>query len=245
MVRNPIRKVKFPGKAGQLVGTLRMPETGNKFPFAILTHGWRSNRTSDRNSIVGAMLASLGIGSIAFDFRGHNDSEGDITQVTVPTEAEDIISAYDYLTTLDEADLSGGVSIAGASIGASAALYAMAARPEIFCGGVLISPRLSFARVGDNMYSFVQDGVTYENKVMLKTGKKIDFYKLAEKVTQHVLVLHGTKDASIPIEQSQKLVEKHPNFHLEEVKGGDHQLKAFTNQVAEATATWLADRLTK
>lgn len=238
--------VSFPAVDGsKLVATLTMPKTGKAVRAVILTHGWRSARAGTRNLGVSERLERDNIASLALDFRGHGDSEGDIRLVTVQREAEDILSALDYLATVPGVDLTKGVGIAGASIGGSAALYAMAQSPERFRTAVFIAPRLDFSEVHDDMYSFGEAPNRVENKDMLPAGKQIDFYALGEKLKgKRILIIHGSRDEFIPISQIRPFVAiDQKNFDLLEIIGGDHRMVAHTKMIVADTADHLADNL--
>ncbi|MEJ0021659.1 MAG: alpha/beta fold hydrolase [Candidatus Doudnabacteria bacterium] len=225
-----------------LTGTMTMPRGTNEVNIVLLLHGWKSNRQGARNSMLATKLAQEGIGSLSFDFRGHGDSEGDIRQISVSTEAEDVAAACAYLVTNPRVNPR-GIGIVGASIGASAALLAMAYHPAAFRCGVLISPRLDFSEVRQDMYSFDGPNGRVENRIMLPVGKGIDFYAEAGHIKCPVMIIHGENDESIPLEQSKKLIGLYPKMELMVISGGNHRLDAHVPKVVSYTTDFLVDHL--
>lgn len=240
-----IEQISFPAADGSaLAATLNLPSGKGKVKMALLLHGWNSARQTMRNTLLSSALEKAGIGTLSIDFRGHGESGGDINQVTVVTEAEDILAANAHLGTIPRANLSGGIGIVGASIGGSAALYSMSVSPSAFRCGVLLAPRLDFSDVAEDMYCFGEGKKRVENRQMLPVGKDIDFFSLARAVTADVLLIHGSKDEFISIGQSRKLAILYPKrFELREIEGADHVMQAQTASNAEEAADFLIDYL--
>jgi dienelactone hydrolase len=135
------------------------------------------------------------------------------------------------------------LAVVGASIGGSTALLALSRLPA-FCCGVLISTRSDF-RDGLKLgtYSFTdKTGTRRVNRVMLRVGRSINFFKEAKKVDVPVLLMHGTDDASVPFRQSQHLARV-AGFKLKPIDGGDHVLKARTEEVVGEAVRFLVKHL--
>jgi uncharacterized protein len=201
------------------------PEFG--WPVVILLHGWRGNKHSSRNRELAKKLTTRGIATLRLDMRGHGKSGGDIRRVSVKTQVEDVVATLDYI--LRSHNLNHDrVGIVGASIGGTTALAAISTLPvSMFTCAVLISPRTDFGPMKSGTYSFTdsKSGRRIVNTQMLRNGKATNFYANAERVVRPVLVLHGTNDTVIPIEQSRKLAEVNRRFYLAEISGGDHTMR--------------------
>lgn len=109
----PGRRVTLPSDGG-----LRLALWQNDVPgaraTAVLAHGYRNDRRLLQS--LAPLLATRGIRAVAFDFRGHGESDGD--RITVgPAEARDVGTVLDHAATLG-----GPVLYVGFSMGAVAYL---------------------------------------------------------------------------------------------------------------------------
>lgn len=223
------RLVWIAGNGFRLRGRFCYPDSRRRFPAVLLLHGWKSAKEGSRHERLSKELVALGFATLAIDFRGHGKSEGDISNVSVKTQAEDIRQAVDFLCTRKKVDPKRGVAMVGASIGASSALYALSlgqhpVSPIMKCA-VLIAPRSDFAGLPKNMYCFGEGGARVENFRMLKDGQDIDFYREARCVKQPVLVLHGENDEFISMKQSKKLIRANQLFRLQVIAGAPHVMR--------------------
>jgi pimeloyl-ACP methyl ester carboxylesterase len=155
--RTEIREfpIVFGSHGLQLKGKILLPPdatNGKPVPGAVLCHGFgAAHRVMEPAARI---MASQGVASIIFDFRGHGDSEGAVDGKL----AEDVIDAWDILCQLPEVD-SERVGIAGHSLGAMStimaadkidnprALVALSCPPETD-GAQTISGEKNFGRWG-------------------------------------------------------------------------------------------------
>jgi dipeptidyl aminopeptidase/acylaminoacyl peptidase len=237
------KSVQIPTPSGQdLAATITYPAGRSRVPFVLLLHGWRGTQDSSRSVGIANKLCKNGIGSIRFDFRGHGKSDGEIERASVKTQLEDVQAVGQYLQN-DKRVEESRLAVVGASIGGSTALLALSRLPA-FCCGVLISTRSDF-RDGLKLgtYSFTdKTGTRRVNRVMLRVGRSINFFKEAKKVDVPVLLMHGTDDASVPFRQSQHL-SRVAGFKLKPIDGGDHVLKARTEEVVGEAVRFLVKHL--
>lgn len=98
-------------KAGvTLAGTLTLPQTGNRFPVAVLVTGsGKQNRDEEAKGhkpflVIADYLTRNGIAVLRYDDRGMAPSTGDFASATTADFAEDAASAIEYLKTRKEID---------------------------------------------------------------------------------------------------------------------------------------------
>lgn len=99
----------------KLHGTLFHPEKlKSKNPAILFVHGWTSEQK--RSFQYAEILSRLGFICFLFDMRGHGISEGDIKTFTIRDFFDDVLAAYDYLSSLNNVDKE-NISAIGSSFG--------------------------------------------------------------------------------------------------------------------------------
>lgn len=89
------KNIEFKVEKDVLRGTLFTPDGDGPFPGVVSFHGSRSDRT--RGVDVGKRLVNKGYVVLAFDFRGHGSSEGDISKLTFADYINDGQAAIEFL----------------------------------------------------------------------------------------------------------------------------------------------------
>ncbi len=117
------KKVFFKNSKGQkLAALLAMPKNKNP-PIIIVVHGFKGTKDyyPMNNHAVGPLIDS-GFAVLRIDCRGSGESDMEFKDMTLYTEAEDILTAVDYVKTL--AIDKENIGIIAVSMAASAALIA-------------------------------------------------------------------------------------------------------------------------
>ncbi|MFA5400021.1 MAG: alpha/beta fold hydrolase [Dehalococcoidia bacterium] len=112
--------VTFGSNGIELNGTLFIPSgagKGRRLPGAVMCHGYGGDQVAFENSA--RTLASEGIVTLTFDFRGHGSSEGTLDGSIV----NDVIDAWDFLHNRPEVDHK-KMGLIGHSMGAFSAILA-------------------------------------------------------------------------------------------------------------------------
>lgn len=108
--------VSFLGKAGKLVGTISIPQTGGRHPGVVLVAGSGPSRRSMLEPFA-KHFQELGFVTLVFDKRGCGGSDGDWTSASLDDLADDASTAFTYLLSRPEIEPSKvgvwGVSQAG------------------------------------------------------------------------------------------------------------------------------------
>ena len=125
-IREPVkhsvseRHVAFGSNGFKLNGTLFMPSGASRYrrlPGAVMCHGYGGDGLAFENSA--RTLASEGIITLTFDFRGHGASGGTLDGSIV----NDVIDAWDFLRSQPEVDHK-SMGLIGHSMGAFSAILA-------------------------------------------------------------------------------------------------------------------------
>lgn len=143
---------------------------------------------------LGEALSARGFNVLLFDYRGYGRSEGSVRDERAIYE--DAEAAYDYIVRERNVPPE-QVVLYGQSLGTTAAVDLAARRP---CGAVILESGLSSA---SDMASLILPWVPVwahrYGQNHFESAKKL------EGVSAPVLVAHGGRDATIPVEQGQKL----------------------------------------
>ncbi|MHB8605934.1 MAG: alpha/beta hydrolase [Thermoplasmatota archaeon] len=133
------RDVEFVVDNENVRGTLHLPSTGAPRSAIVMLHGLLSDRREFADAP--ARLAALGHAALAFDERGHGDSDGaPRTRFAHERVAAEAAAAAKWL---DAQGISAPRVILGHSLGSACAVFALATQPATWRAGVLVAPLAS------------------------------------------------------------------------------------------------------
>jgi pimeloyl-ACP methyl ester carboxylesterase len=209
------------------------PSGDKSRPLIVLCHGFTTSKDSRTGVRLEEILNQTEISTFRFDFFGHGESEGEFAGITISEAVDDVQSAIRFMKD------SGydGIGLVGSSFGGFASILAAGQSDDLFVLA-LKSPvsdylGLLIARDQDiDIETWRQEGFIF---VEASDGKKIrlDYsfyadaeriqgYSFAEKIKVPTLIVHGDRDKTVPLAQSQKAADLIPDCHLEVIKEADH-----------------------
>lgn len=194
-------EASFHGAGLQLRGW-RCAATGPARGTIVYLHGIADNRTSAAGPIT--RFTQRGFDVIAYDSRGHGESEGEICTYGV-FEKDDLRSVMDTAGP-------GPIVLIGTSLGASVALQ-HAARDRRVTAVVAAEPFSDLRRVATERAPFVFTRGLIEQafKVAESRGRfSIDAASpvaAAPAITAHVLLIHGAVDTDTPPAHAQRIFD--------------------------------------
>jgi len=205
---------------------------------AVFFPGFGSVRNSDKALRIAAGLRQDGIRVLSFDYEGHGDSTGEFATLTMSRHLRDYRAVRDAL--IGDADHVLMGSSMGGLVASMAAAEAAAAATSSIRGLVLIAPAFGFRtrfeqKIGvEVLHKWEADGrMAFESEYvnhpldfeLLRDARTIDEHAVIRDIRAPTLLMHGTLDDTVSIEQS---VEVRPLFRapLEfiPIKGGSHRL---------------------
>jgi pimeloyl-ACP methyl ester carboxylesterase len=108
-------------------------------PVALFLHGFGSHRRGEKALYFAERFAERGWGYLAFDFRGHGESDGAMRELTLTGLLEDLAAVLAWLPAGGAARL-----LIGSSMGAAVAAWHLAGDPGAASGLAMIGPSLRF-----------------------------------------------------------------------------------------------------
>jgi uncharacterized protein len=227
-------KLTFSNSKGDtLVGILSNPTNSKEKPIIILCHGFSSSKERGTYTGMEERLNRHKISTFRFDFYGHGESDGKFEDITISEAVNDILQAMQFLKKQGYKKL----GLLGSSFGGQASILA-AAQSDALYVLALRAPvsnylgKLIAKHKPGGVEEWKQQGFIYYNsgkqgEIPLKysfyeDAEKIDGYAEAAKIKIPTIIVHGDKDASVPVEQSKKLATVIPGSKLVILKGANH-----------------------
>ena len=239
-IKSPIK-----GPEGAIYYKITLPKgfdpSKDRCPMVILMHG-----------IFASQSINAGIASIRFDFDGHGKSDGRMQDMTIEKELADARAVWDYVSRLPYVD---GIGLLGHSQGgvvASMTAGRLAADGITPDGVVLIAP-------GSVVKDACQAGKFFNARfdpadppefvrclVFMKLGREyllttqqLDIYGTAAAYQGPVLLLHGSRDGTVPMWCSEKFLEAYGNHAtLQVVEDENHTITRHRKEVVASTVAF-------
>lgn len=253
-------ELTIPGDHGQLAAVMQTPDNQDRYPMAIIMHGFSASKDGELLKNIADDLEKAGIGSIRFDFNGHGDSEGRFEDMTVLNEISDARHVYDYLkseasnrnsiTSLSLVGHSQGGVVASMLAGEIAKEQGSSAIQSV----VLLAPAGNIADglIGSNFFSFQFDTEQLPEVVELPSGLRIGreyfrtaynlpIYDTAKQYTGPVSIIQGTADDVVPERYSRRFEraygDKQAELHI--LDGYDHEFTQNRQAVAQMVTDFI------
>jgi len=248
-----MEKVVFKNSRNQsLVGHLHASKSKS---IVILSHAL-ANDKSERGKLdqVAKKLNDSGYNVLAFDFSGCGESDDDT--LTIGKEVDDLKSAILFVKSRGFKN----IALFGHSTGALVSLYAY--NPQIKTL-VLWSPVTNKVKYRwedklskDQLQELSEKGyfirtrknaireIYYIDKQMLIDRENVNQKELLKGISCPVLIIQGTKDTSVPVEDSEnalKLLSK--ESRLEIVANADHDFTEHVDKLVELSNDWILKHL--
>ena len=213
----------------KISGELFIPDRAFPVPLVILSHGFGGNRGSVKG--YAESFAEHGIAAYIFEFIGGGDhikSDGKMMEMSVLTEAEDLIVILDNLKT-DARFKAEQIFLFGESQGGFVSTYVAAMRPADVAGLVLLYPAFVLhddarrrtpdqERMPDTMKLLGKTVGQIYNKDVLS----FDIYTLMPQYSGKTLIIHGSDDSLVPLSYSERAVKTFPDAKLIKLDGAGH-----------------------
>lgn len=247
----------FENKGEKIFAVLHRPNSIALAPLVLFMHGYASSKIGSHRFYVtlAEHLATLGIASLRFDFRGAGDSEGSLSAITLEDLISDGVTLLKGVEHLEGID-SNRIAIFGSSLGGTLAILAQHHCPlaKALC---LWAPVAS----GELWYKdfLVQNPGCPPSALTTYQGIKLHplfreqfgamaAYKEAALLTIPILHLHGEDDIQITLahqEAYKKACQHKKNCHFITYKGIGHflGLSEVMPEITQQLIHWLTQHL--
>jgi uncharacterized protein len=213
----------------------------------VFIHGFAGHRNGDKSLALEAACAQSGISFVAFDCRGHGESDGLMRDLRGTRLLEDLAAVRDGLAARGINKL----GLVGSSMGGFAAAW-FAIRSVEVKACVLMAPAFRFLErrwkaLSELEHQFWKGAghVRYKNEFvdvevgygLVEEWELFPFEQLTAQWTKPLLIFHGLADDTVPAGDSIEFQQNAagPQIELRLFKNGDHRLTAFKDEMAVET----------
>lgn len=213
-----------------IYGELLLPQgLDGKLPTVIVSHGLGSSGENAK-ALVGMSLAMSGFAVFCFDFFGgnrHSKSGGEMWEMSVFTEKEDLNAVIDHIKTLDTTDTD-KLFLLGESQGGFVTAITAAEHPEIKAVieyyPALCIPEDARKRHGakENIPERENFGGSRLGSAYSESVWDYDVYRVISAYKGPVLILHGDKDKVVNISYGRRAAEVYANAEFVCLPGEIH-----------------------
>ncbi len=220
-------------KGGKLVGILSNPTGGKDKLVVVICHGFDTNKESQTYLLLEKALNKKDISTFRFDFFGHGESDGKFEDITISEAVNGVLNAVGFLK---EKGFS-KIGLFGSSFGGMAALLAASKKPGLRLL-VLKSPvsdylgKLLAEEDNADVSEWKKEGFIWHetkrgklrlNYSFFEDAEKVSGFEAAKKINIPTLIVHGSLDNVVPVEQSKKTASLISNCRLEVIEGAGHK----------------------
>lgn len=213
--------------------TLRgiLNQVENSKGLVIMFHGFTGHMNENGYLFkeLSFQLAEHGFSSIRFDYRGNGISDGRFNEMTFETVLDDARNIIKYAQSLK---INKKVIILGFSMGGAAASMVAKEFEADLEKLVLLSPAASMMETVVGRYrnnpsvnwydeNNIDMGGYLMSKAFVDSFDDLDLYQNTN-LNVPVIIIHGEKDMSVPIEYGRKYASLYPNCEFYMVPGSEH-----------------------
>ena len=251
------REYEVSGPEGGLAMKIALPDgfdpDRDECPMVVLMHGIFSSKDYNPMPSLAKALAKAGIASIRFDFDGHGKSQGRMQNMTIEKEIANAMAIWKYARSLPYVTEIGllGHSQGGVIASMTAGRLA-AAGGRAPAGVVLLAPGsvIKQACQGGKFFNARFDpadppeyircwGTMKLGREYILTTQQLDIYGTAAAYEGPVLLLHGTKDSTVPMWCSEEYLATYGSrATLVKVDGENHLITRRKKEICARTVAF-------
>lgn len=218
---------EIPTPKGTLRGFFHKPNQ-DKHPVCLIFHGFTGQKTGTKFCYVqlARMLEAKGIATFRFDFLGSGESDGNFVDMTFQDE---LSCARVILEETLKMENCTEIYVLGHSMGGAVASELAKLYPDQIKKLVLWAPAFNLPDALLYLTGQIERAKTYDHNgyeisdIFVQDILNRDFYKDLDIYKNNLLIIHGTKDTTVPYSISKKyLAGFHKNLKFIAIKDGNH-----------------------
>lgn len=245
-----MKKVFFKNSKGiKLAGVFDFPKE-KSYSVLIMAHGFTSGKDRTRMIELAKRITNGGFVTFRFDFGGHGESDDRI--ITIKDQVDDYKSAIDFM-------ISEGykkIGIFGSSFGGLCSALAYSEKVDaMILWAANTKPYSSPLHTEEAKREIEEKGYVDFGKPGERFkigedyfigGKNINQKNLLSDIEIPVLILHGDKDALVPLQDSKDALNYLPEgSQLEVVRGAGHGFGGHLDEVGKLITDWMKEHLAR
>jgi len=245
-----MKKITFQNSRGtKLVGVLHLPKEKTDSAI-IISHGFAANKDRTRLIKLAEALSKNGFVVLRFDFSGCGESED--REITVKNQVDDLKSAVEFM----QKNGYSNIGLLGESLGALISILAYDEKIKTLVlwapvtksktPSIILKEELQQELNGRGYVIYKKDGREFKiPKEYLEERQAVNQKEILSKIKSPILIIHGDKDDTVPLEQSKEAMQFLPKeSKLKIVKDGDHKLDNKMDLVIPLSVEWFKRYLT-
>ncbi|ANZ61958.1 alpha/beta hydrolase [Secundilactobacillus paracollinoides] len=233
-----------------LRGVLNTPENATDYDLALIMHGFTGDKGKAHEDMLYELsekLTAKGVATIRFDFDGHGESDGDFSEMTVPSEIADASVFLNYARHLPNVNQ---IYLLGHSQGGVVASMVAGLYHDEVTKLVLMAPAATLKE--DALKGRLQSATYDPNHIpeklplgapldylnlavgglYLRTAQVMPIYEVAQQFEGPVSLIHGSADVIVDNKASRKYDDVYANSELHIVDGAGHTFEGATREIS-------------
>lgn len=244
------QSVEFSVDGYALRGDLITP--ASDAPCVLMSHGFEASKDGTKWSFLAPRLVERGYAVLKFNYRGcgygPEASDGLFEDTTLSARIIDYRAALDFLQSADVD--AHRIAVVGSSFGGEIPIAAQEPRVKAYV--LLATPSRpqtitdeQLAECNDTGYVALHSGKRLK-LAYFEDGAQYDLCRLAGTLNRPVLIIHGSLDHDVPVEQARELYAhaREPKM-LKILQGAEHALRRSEDmdRILDLTLRWLESYL--
>jgi 2,6-dihydroxypseudooxynicotine hydrolase len=238
----PGERVGVPYNGVAMAGILRRPVGSRRPPVVVMLPGLDS--TKEELQTTADYFLRRGLVTLTVDGPGQGETE---SRLKIEAASEKCVGAIiDFVQTLPALDAS-RVGVYGVSLGGYYAVRAAAFESRIVATVENAGP-FCLGQLHDGLPPMTRAAIKHRTGAAdmedaRKRALELDLTGVAERVTEPLLVVHGTDDRLVPFVDAERIAKAAPNAVLARFEHGNHGMTNQVFQMRSLVADWMATQL--
>lgn len=239
----------------KLRGILSLPKKQTACPLVIICHGFSQTKSQRKFTFLARELVKNNFAVFRFDFSGHGESEGELENVSIKSQTEELKIVFENLLNNKRIDKN-RVFILGHSLGALIACL-FERKYKKAKGLILLSPALQQKELIKEWYSPEQIALWQKQGYLdtpkgrlglkyLKEALALNWQEIVRGIKCPILILHGKNDKDVPLKYSRELLKAiKSDKKLKIIENADHGLESHQakRKIFKYSYSWLNKHL--